>query len=391
MKRNILAMLGLAVSLSISVPAVALADENLSVENCGAYLFEWRPVDVGNGQAFAILAGGNSIYEYNVILNRGYDYGYMLFPSTYSRPWGEVPALVNIDGVWGIPENWGILPEGSQPTTRITLFTNNKNMDTNERYVDVVYLPASMNNKELPAEVRKYLINVDGSDAGAYVDTVTPGWFEDIEAGGWRYRQLDGSFITNKWVTEEGKSFYFDGDGLMITDTIAPDGSYVNVRGEKQSYLPGWTEVEGQKRYIQKNGYYAANTWITDTDGRSYYFNMACQLLTDTTTPDGFHVDADGVWDGQPSSINNTVNPGPGGASTEMTQSDTVSEGWETAGDTWKYRLSDGSYVTNAWKQTEDGKWYYFDESSLMLKDTTTPEGYYVDANGVWDNQSVIE
>lgn len=388
MKRNILIMLGLAAVLSISVPAATLADNSVAVESCGAYIFEWRPVDCGNGQAFVILAGGNTLYERDVILNRGYDYGYTLYPSLYHRTWGEVPALVNIDGVWGIPENWGILPEGSQPTNRITLITNNKNMESNERFVDVVYLPASLNNGDLPDEVRKYIINVDGSDAGAYNDTITPGWYNDKEAGRWRYRQFDGSFMTNIWVKADGESYYFDENGYMLSDTIAPDGSYVNSKGEKQSYLPGWTEVDGEKRYIQKNGYYAANTWITDTDGKCYYFNMAAKLLTDTNTPDGFHVDADGVWDGQPSAINNSVNPGPGGLAS---QTDSSAEGWETAGDTWKYRLADGSYVTNGWKQTADGKWYYFDESSLMLKDATTPDGFYVDDNGVWNGQSTAE
>ena len=29
-----------------------------TMENCGAYLFEWRPIDCGNGNYFAILVGG---------------------------------------------------------------------------------------------------------------------------------------------------------------------------------------------------------------------------------------------------------------------------------------------------------------------------------------------
>ena len=94
------------------------------------------------------------------------NYAYTFNPMTYSRPWGQVPDLVNINGVWGIPENWSSLPEGAQPVTRITLVTNNKNLDTNERYVDVVHLPGDVDSSSLPAEVRKYLINVDGSDAG---------------------------------------------------------------------------------------------------------------------------------------------------------------------------------------------------------------------------------
>ena len=35
-----------------------------------------------------------------------------------------------------------------------------------------------------------------------------------------------------------------------------------------------------------------------------------------------------------------------------------------------------------------DGKWYYLNEDGWMLKDTTTPDGFYVDADGVWDENA---
>ena len=64
---------------------------------------------------------------------------------------------------------------------------------------------------------------------------------------------------------------------------------------------------------MRKNGYYAANQWIQDTDGKWYYFDMAAVMLADTTTPDGYYVDASGVWNGQPASaVINGENPGPG-------------------------------------------------------------------------------
>ena len=98
-------------------------------------------------------------------------------------------------------------------------------------------------------------------------------------------------------------------------------------------------------------------------------------MAVDTTTPDGYRVDANGVWDGQASTIVNEVNLGPGMSSTD---------GWESVGTDWKFKQEDGTYVTNAWKQV-DGNWYYFDENSLMATDQTTPDGYYVNADGVWE------
>ncbi|KMW13228.1 hypothetical protein [Enterocloster citroniae] len=296
-------------ALTNSFITYAETETNTTVmENCGAYLFTWRPVDCGNGRYFAILAGGNTISEQDVILNRGYDYAYTFSP-TLPRPWGEVPSLVNVDGLWGIPENSSLIPEGSQAVTRMVLVTNNGNSSTKERYVDIVSLPSGVNVSDLPAEVRKYLINVDGTDAGAYDGTLTSGWYQ--EDGQWRYRQTDGTYISNGWLVVDDQQYFMDPEGFMLADTVTPDGYYVNDRGERKNYIPGWTQTENGWRYLMKNGSYAAARWIQDTDGQWYYFNIGAYMETETQTPDGYYVDANGVWDGQESSLNTAV-LGPG-------------------------------------------------------------------------------
>ena len=72
-KKLLMSLMVFSISISCAFPAAA-ETATVTMENCGAYLFEWRPVDCGDGQYFAILAGGNTIYEGDVILNRGYDY-----------------------------------------------------------------------------------------------------------------------------------------------------------------------------------------------------------------------------------------------------------------------------------------------------------------------------
>lgn len=380
MKKRLL-MLGMAFALSFSGTITSLAVENsITMENSGAYLFTWRPVDCGDGRSFAILVGGNTLYESDVILRRGYDYAYTFYPAQYSRPWGQVPTLVNVNGLWGIPDNEALLPAGAQPTLRITLVTNNKNLDTNERYVDVVALPSGVSTADLPPEVRKYLINVDGTDAGAYDDTEAAGW-DKQEDGTWRYRKPDGTFVAGTWLNLEEESYYMDENGIMLADTITPDGYYVNSSGERTKYVPGWMEVDGQWKYVMKNGYYAASTWIEDSDGKYYYFDMAGRMLKDAVTPDGYYVDANGVWDGQPTTaVQNPASVGPW----SLVQDTVGAAGWEQSQEGWKYRQESGSYVSNGWYQAPDGKWYYFDESAVMLADTVTPDGYMVDASGAW-------
>ena len=49
----------------------------------------------------------------------------------------------------------------------------------------------------------------------------------------------------------------------------------------------------------------------------------------------------------------------------------------------WKYYRDDNSLPANEWERI-DGSLYYFDNSALLLTNTTTPDGYSVDGNGVW-------
>ena len=379
MIRKKLITFGLAVFLALGTAHSSFAEiSSTTMENCGAYLFEWRPVDCGDGVAFAILVGGNTIQESNVILNRGYDYAYTFDPMNYSRPWGTVPDLVNIDGKWGIPENWSSMPEGSQPTLQIVLKTNYKTLSTDKRYIHVVHLPNGVTTSSLPADVRKYLINVDGSDAGAYDNTTTSGWVDDTN--GRRYRKPDGTFVMDSWLTFDGETYYMDSNGYMLKDGYAPDGTYVNPSGKKVSYKPGWLSTDNGWRYIQKNGYYAASTWIKDTDGKYYYFNIGSYMVTNADTPDGYHVDENGVWDGNAATVANQKNLGPG-----------VDKGWEPIDKGWKFKQEDGTYLTNAWRQDSNGKWYYLNEDGWMLKDANTPDGYHVGADGVYDGPAVTE
>ena len=82
-----------------------------------------------------------------------------------------------------------------------------------------------------------------------------------------------------------------------------------------------------------------------------------------------------------------------------------LSGGWDRDGDYWIYRYSDGS-LASGWQEI-DGEWYYFQqdyrmavnqwlengtyyvgEDGRMLKNTHTPDGYWVDASGRYRNDA---
>lgn len=75
------------------------------------------------------------------------------------------------------------------------------------------------------------------------------------------------------------------------------------------------------------------------------------------------------------------------GATTSPAQQ---TEGWQNDAVGWWWRNADGSYPMNAWKEI-DGKQYYFGSDGYMLSNTTTPDGYFVGADGAWIQPAVNE
>lgn len=60
-----------------------------------------------------------------------------------------------------------------------------------------------------------------------------------------------------------------------------------------------------------------------------------------------------------------------------------VTSQWKQVSEKWFYFDENGLSKQNTWAEI-DNKWYYFDEWSVMLHDTTTPDGYYVGSDGAW-------
>ena len=82
------------------------------------------------------------------------------------------------------------------------------------------------------------------------------------------------------------------------------------------------------------------------------------------------------------------VGCGVGGAHT-CTQFYGICGHLETGRDAWWYDYGDGQYPSNTWVWLDGNKdgiaeCYYFDKDGWLLTDTTTPDGYQVNADGQW-------
>jgi len=101
------------------------------------------------------------------------------------------------------------------------------------------------------------------------------GW-EKTDDGLWHYSD-NGSYMTNAWKLDGGSWFYLNENGTLALSQF--------VSGD-----------DGSLYYVNADGQMVENQWI-NIGGTYYYAGNGGAILKNTTTPDGYYVDANGVWD----------------------------------------------------------------------------------------------
>ena len=69
---------------------------------------------------------------------------------------------------------------------------------------------------------------------------------------------------------------------------------------------------------------------------------------------------------------------------------------WQQNETGWWWQRNDGSYPADEWKWIDgngDGtaESYYFDQNGYLITNTTTPDGYTVNADGAWVQDGVVQ
>ncbi len=157
------------------------------------------------------------------------------------------------------------------------------------------------------------------------------------------------------------------------------------------SLAAGWQQNETGRWYENDDKTYPVNTWLQDpADGKWYHFDINGYMQTgwiqdngkyyyldivsgamwaNTTTPDGYKLDASGAWIQE---------------SGQKTADQEKKAGWQEDNVGRWYQNSDGSYVKNRWKEI-NGSRYYFDESGYATVGFAEINGeeYYFSSRGV--------
>ena len=149
------------------------------------------------------------------------------------------------------------------------------------------------------------------------------------------YYQKQGQLVQNAWVKDKGTWYFMNDKGVMFNQTWLYQGdSWYAFKSSGAMISADWLYDNGSWYYLKDSGSMATG-WLKD-GGTWYYLNKSGSMAT----------------------------------------------GWVKDNGSWYY-LKDSGAMATGWIK-DNGKWYYLASSGNMLRNTYTPDGYYVDGSGAW-------
>lgn len=133
------------------------------------------------------------------------------------------------------------------------------------------------------------------------------------------------------------------------------DTSTYNVARESDN---GWKLVDNTWYYYDSNNKMVKG-WLLTLDNKWYYMDKDGKMLTGWIKPQ------DGKW-------------------YFLQENGVMLTGWYKTTDGKQYYLQANGVMTTGWFKDGDEKWYYFLTNGEMAKNMTTPDGYYVNGEGVY-------
>ena len=198
------------------------------------------------------------------------------------------------------------------------------------------------------------------------------GWLQDKEL--WYYLDKDGIMLTGlqeidgtryylntsgamqigwKWL--DNHYYYFATSGAMKTGWFKDKGLWYYLKPEDGVMATGLLDVDGTRYYLNASG--AMETGWKLLDNQYYYFTESGAMKT------GWFKDK-GLW--------YYLKPEDGVMATGLLDVDGT-----------RYYLNASGAMQTGWKQL-NGNWYYFQADGSLLRNSTTPDGYKVNQDGIW-------
>ena len=237
-----------------------------------------------------------------------------------------------------------------------------------------------------------------------------------IHGGGWWYQYADGTYPKDCFAKINGKTYYFDHSGYMVTGWKELDYNtyYFDSNGVM---VTGWQSIGGKWYHFDEYGCMA--TYITYVNDKQQVFAPSGQWVSGWTFDRKIYYYDDGTvdWDRY-----NWYYANSDGTPYDYNKNDNINGGWLQYGGKWyyidydgemlrdqivnvygnKYRLKDDGSMVTGWYQSgsewyysnADGTiydgwlyygkdWYYIDDGKMQTGWVTSKgKGYYLGIDG---------
>ncbi|WP_418485388.1 hypothetical protein [Eshraghiella crossota] len=237
-----------------------------------------------------------------------------------------------------------------------------------------------------------------------------------IHGGGWWYQYADGTYPKDCFAKINGKTYYFDHSGYMVTGWKELDYNtyYFDSNGVM---VTGWQSIGGKWYHFDEYGCMA--TYITYVNDKQQVFAPSGQWVSGWTFDRKIYYNDDGIvdWDRY-----NWYYANSDGTPYDYNKNDNINGGWLRYGGKWyyidydgemlrdqivnvygkKYRLKDDGSMVTGWYQSgsewyysnADGTiydgwlyygkdWYYIDDGKMQTGWVTSKgKGYYLGIDG---------
>ena len=215
------------------------------------------------------------------------------------------------------------------------------------------------------------------------------------------YYFVSSGAMKTGWLKDKDIWYYLDKDGVMLTGLQEINGSryYFNASGAMQT---GWKWLDNHYYYFTSSG--AMKTgWLKDKD-TWYYLDKEGVMLTGLQEINGsrYYLNASGAMQTGWKWLDNHYY--------YFASNGAMKTGWFQDKDrkyyldtengqmaTGLYKVDDQSYYFDAngamqtgWKQL-NGNWYYFQTNGSLLRNGTSPDGYRLNADGIWTTVTTEE
>lgn len=177
----------------------------------------------------------------------------------------------------------------------------------------------------------------------------------------WYYFSSNGNMQHDRWITQDGKKYYVNSNGVMYGGLRKIDGKYYYFKWSQGNNRYGyaltnrWVKTKGYWYYASADGSMLKSRWL-NLNGNSYYLDGNCRLVTNKWCTKGGkngvrgYVDSDGVF--------------------------RKANTWVNVNGNWRY-LKDGA--KNGWATgwtRIDGYKYYFKSNGDMQTDLSGMTGF---------------